>query len=72
MKSIDRIEGDSVYLDEDGTVTCLPRSLFEADAREGDVVAERDGLYCVDRGETAERSRRIAEKFRRLQNRRKP
>lgn len=65
MKIVDRIEGETVYLEEDGVVSPLPLSRFDG-VKEGDVVREKGGVFYRDERKTKRRSRRVNGKLRRL------
>lgn len=71
--TIDVMEEDTVAVEADGALLHLPRWLFPAGAREGDVVsvsrrAAADGVVHlrieIDRAETEARMRRSAEQVR--------
>ena len=65
MKIVDRIEGETVDLEENGVVSPLPLSRFDG-VKEGDVVREKGGVFTADTSKTKRRSRRVNRKLRRL------
>lgn len=66
--SIDRFEEEwAVLQDDDGRSVTVERSRLPAQARQGDLLVEKEGAYFVDEKETAarrERIRRIEQKLR--------
>lgn len=66
--SIDRFEEEwAVLQDDDGRSVTVERSRLPAQARQGDLLTEKDGAYSVDENETAarrERIRRMEQKLR--------
>ncbi|MDR0196890.1 MAG: DUF3006 domain-containing protein [Oscillospiraceae bacterium] len=68
MIIIDRFEGDFVVL-EDADMekfSRVDRAVFPKNAREGDVVEERGGVYTVNSEATAKRRRQIVERLRKM------
>lgn len=64
---IDRIEGGTAVVEvSKGELFHIPLGLIEGRVRDGATLVERDGSYVVDERATEERSRRMAEKRRRL------
>lgn len=63
---IDRFEEEYAVLErQDGTTTDVLKELI-GECAEGDVVVEEKGIYRVDKAETEERRRLIAEKMNKL------
>lgn len=63
---IDRFEGEFAVLEkEEGGTFDVPKSEI-IDAKEGDVVIFDNGIYTVDKEETKKRKELIAEKIKRL------
>lgn len=66
MIIIDRFEGDfAVAETEQGMMNILTVELPE-DAKEGDVIYYENGVYLIDRKETENRRKLMAEKLHRL------
>ena len=59
MMIIDRIEGNTVVIEEDDRRFDADISLFDGDIREGDVIAEKDGRYFADSNATQKRREEI-------------
>lgn len=55
MMIIDRIEGNTVVIEEGDRHFDADISLFDGDIREGDVIAEKDGRYFSDSNATQKR-----------------
>lgn len=66
MTVIDRFENNTAILETDGVITETERCLLPANAREGDVVTERDGVWTVDVAATEQRRAEIREFMKRL------
>ncbi|MCL2019375.1 MAG: DUF3006 domain-containing protein [Oscillospiraceae bacterium] len=68
MLIIDRFEGDSAVCEKsvEGERTEIKRELLPADAKEGDVLALRDGVYTVDTQATKERRAMIKQRMIRM------
>lgn len=59
MLIIDRIEDGIAVIEQDGGHFDVPREKLAADAREGDIVIFRDGIYVPDKDATEKRRREI-------------
>lgn len=55
MMIIDRIEGNTVVIEEGDRHFDADISLFDGDIREGDVIIEKDGRYFSDSNATQKR-----------------
>lgn len=64
MMIIDRIEGQTVVIEDGDRHFDADISLFDGAVHEGDVIAERDGRYFADKAATKKRREDII----RLQN----
>lgn len=64
MMIVDRIEGQTVVIEDGDRHFDADISLFDGTVREGDVIAERDGRYYADKAATKKRREDII----RLQN----
>lgn len=64
MMIVDRIEGQTVVIEDGDRHFDADISLFDGAVREGDVIAERDGRYFADKAATKKRREDII----RLQN----
>ena len=70
--SIDRFEGTlAVLQDDDGNCMDVPRASLPADARQGDVLMQRDGTWLPAPDETARRRQHVLSLQQRLLNRKK-
>lgn len=59
MMIIDRIEGNTVVIEEGDRHYDADISLFDGDIREGDVISEKDGRYFSDSNATQKRREEI-------------
>lgn len=66
MTVIDRFEGEYAVLETDGGMKTLPRDMLPAEAREGDILEEKDGFYIINKKAAEKRRRKIREKLREL------
>ena len=58
--SIDRFEEEwAVLQDDNGRSFTVERSCLPAQARQGEILAEKNGAYFIDENETAARRERI-------------
>ena len=63
---VDRFEGEFAVLEKkEGGTFDVPKSEIK-DAKEGDIVILKDGIYVVDAEETQKRKKFMAEKIKRL------
>lgn len=66
MTVIDRFENDIAVLETDGGIVEVERSKIPQNAREGDVLAENNGVWVVDVCGTEKRRADIREMMKRL------
>lgn len=69
MTVIDRFEGDFAVCEQDGGMVDIPKSKISPDAREGDVIVMKDGIYVPDSAETDKRKKRAEALFEKFRNR---
>ena len=67
MTVIDRFEGGYAVLETDGGMKTIPRDMLPAEAREGDVLEEKDGVYTINKKAAEKRRREILKKLKKLQ-----
>ncbi len=61
MLIIERFEDDKAVIEDGDSHFSIDRDRLPHNAKEGDVIALKDGIYVVDRDTTNERRRRITE-----------
>lgn len=66
MMIIDRFEGAKAVLETDDGMMDVDRALLPGEAREGDVLIEKDGSFTLSRSAAAERRSLVRRKLRRL------
>lgn len=66
MTVIDRFENNIAVLEIDGVIIETDRSELPENAREGDVLTENNGVWCIDFTATERRRAEIREMMKRL------
>ncbi len=61
MLIIDRIENGIAVIETESGHIDVPREMLASDAREGDIVVLRDGMYVPDKAAAEKRRREITE-----------
>jgi hypothetical protein len=66
MLIIDRIEGRTAVAETDTGHENIPLDSIKGEPREGDVLIETNGFFEIDRTETENRRKKIAERSKKL------
>jgi hypothetical protein len=66
MIVIDRFEGEYAVLETESGMKNVPREMLPEEAREGDVLEVKDGVYIINKKVGAERRSTMRKKLRKL------
>lgn len=62
MLILERIEGNTAVIESDGEIIEVSRERVSSNAKEGDVLCEKDGIYISDSSATEKRRAEILKK----------
>lgn len=66
MTVIDRFEGEYAVLETESGMKNVPREMLPEEAREGDVLEVKDGVYIINKKAVAERRSTMRKKLKKM------